>query len=873
MVLGWKLVEHEIRIARLGSGAAVLAAALGVAACGGDPTGPAAFPAADGAALVPGEDAGSSPRDAHADEDDETPVQVTAQVTGLVGKGLVLRTETGEELRVSADGKLAFSQPLVGLDPDSIEIVSQPVDPTQYCTAEVDGEGSVSVVCGDPTYAVGGTVSGLLGSGLVLESASGEKLPVAADGVFRFATRLADRAAYAVHVATMPTGPSQTCALTGGEGTVAGIDVSDVQVVCTTNRYRVLGNVSGLLGSGLTLQVGGLGSLAISGNGEFAFSGSLPDATRFVVEVSAQPHAPDQRCVVVDGDSALAGGDAHVQVLCGAAGGLRISEVGSCYWSDSACWIELYNAGTALEELSYYTLRSSSASRSPPYLPSESTFALPQGTLAPGRHVVVQAASSSALPDGLGVVHVARGEQVPWWNASGFVELASAGRSVDFVRFGDSQATPSTSGWTGGSVGALPTGEQGYGYSIARNAAAFDSDRASDWAPRAFATPGGPNDVISDADVDRDGVPDSAEVAGGRFAGLDLYAMGARIGPRDVFIEIDRMQSSDPAVIPQREALDKVRAALLTHNVALHFDVGSLYAASFDPASYNLGGGDVVPFAKGVTIGDEPRLADIYDYKAEHMEAPRRSLFYYMLFAWSQEVDGSGGSSGIGERPGNDSIITLGGWGLDTGSAQRKSLLVNYQAATMMHELGHNLSLRHGGNDDVNYKPNYVSVMNYMYSPVGLSTIGQNEGDRYYMFRLCRSLVWRLSDLTNPPTGDSSRFVLDFSSGLSAPLDETAVREASGLGRSNSQSVDYDCDGKLDSELYSRDLNVDGQQTILYDHDDWSSLDLVFRRSYSGNENGPYSWYSDPSAMRDDLLTDDVQTVNEEPCPAPALPL
>ena len=35
------------------------------------------------------------------------------------------------------------------------------------------------------------------------------------------------------------------------------------------------------------------------------------------------------------------------------------------------------------------------------------------------------------------------------------------------------------------------------------------------------------------------------------------------------------------------------------------------------------------------------------------------------------------------------------------------------QAGTLMHELGHNLGLRHGGLDNVNCKPNYLSVMNY----------------------------------------------------------------------------------------------------------------------------------------------------------------
>ncbi len=40
---------------------------------------------------------------------------------------------------------------------------------------------------------------------------------------------------------------------------------------------------------------------------------------------------------------------------------------------------------------------------------------------------------------------------------------------------------------------------------------------------------------------------------------------------------------------------------------------------------------------------------------------------------------------------------------------------VRWLAGTIMHELGHTLGLRHGGTDDVNYKPNYLSVMNYAY--------------------------------------------------------------------------------------------------------------------------------------------------------------
>ena len=37
-----------------------------------------------------------------------------------------------------------------------------------------------------------------------------------------------------------------------------------------------------------------------------------------------------------------------------------------------------------------------------------------------------------------------------------------------------------------------------------------------------------------------------------------------------------------------------------------------------------------------------------------------------------------------------------------------------------MHELGHNLGLRHGGDDLPNFKPNYLSVMNYSFQLTGL---------------------------------------------------------------------------------------------------------------------------------------------------------
>jgi hypothetical protein len=88
-----------------------------------------------------------------------------------------------------------------------------------------------------PAFTVGGTVSGLVGTGLVLRDNGGDDLPVAADGAIAFSTRIADGAAYSVTVFTPPTSPAQTCTVTHGNGTIVSANATNVAVSCTTNRF------------------------------------------------------------------------------------------------------------------------------------------------------------------------------------------------------------------------------------------------------------------------------------------------------------------------------------------------------------------------------------------------------------------------------------------------------------------------------------------------------------------------------------------------------------------------------------------------------------------------------------------------------------
>ena len=88
-----------------------------------------------------------------------------------------------------------------------------------------DGGGSA------PTYSVGGTVSGLTGSGLVLLDNGGDHLSVPMSGSFTFAIALTAGAAYSVSLMTQPT--NQSCVVVNGSGAVGTGKVTNVAVDCT----------------------------------------------------------------------------------------------------------------------------------------------------------------------------------------------------------------------------------------------------------------------------------------------------------------------------------------------------------------------------------------------------------------------------------------------------------------------------------------------------------------------------------------------------------------------------------------------------------------------------------------------------------------
>ncbi len=556
---------------------------------------------------------------------------------------------------------------------------------------------------------------------------------------------------------------------------------------------------------------------------------------------------------------------------------LMISEIGSRKlngYSNIPCWVEFVNKSNSTLSLQNYSIRTSSFSFTTKLVSSSTKFQLPSFDLLPGAFVVVRFNNDSHYFAGPQIVHgsTVNGE-IPYWENYGYIDLRnSSDITVDYVKFGglsvsenDYGVPTSSSQWSGPAAGEMPSN---IGYALARNLESNDDNTAANWALRGFHTPAAYNDVTSDIDGDFDGIPDANEAPGKTFCGLPYYDWGARAGTKDIFVHIDYMKPSDCpdplAVTPRIEALQKIQAAFARKSINIHFDVGTLFGTSV--AQYCMDGREhTVTYNAYLNLSPFTGAENAYAYKAANFPIAKMPVFHYCLMGYlcppGEEF------SGLGEMNGNDFVITLGQEDkkFSVAPAEELNYLNNSQASTIMHELGHNLGLNHGGNEEVNFKPNYYSIMNYMYSHNGLPTIGNNEGDRYYFYRYVHAGETTFATrylqngtkslINNVYTADMP---IDYSDGLGAPIDETKISEAAGLGRSGTSGVDFNGDGdKTDTNL-SMNLNVTDSSTVnpLLDFDDWSVISARFSNTLSGQASIRASTVDSLPAKADYLVND-----------------
>ena len=174
------------------------------------------------------------------------------------------------------------------------------------------------------TYTVGGTVSGLAGSGLTLAicipsatltgkcSSANAYLAIGASGSFTFNRQVPDGNAFNVWIKNQPTSSlAENCQVANGTGTIAAANVTNVYVTCVSG-YTVGGTASGLVGSGLTLGIcsvmpdHGPGGIRchdlkqVGANGAFTLDFVYPAGTSCCdyVVIAQQPSSPTQNCLI-----------------------------------------------------------------------------------------------------------------------------------------------------------------------------------------------------------------------------------------------------------------------------------------------------------------------------------------------------------------------------------------------------------------------------------------------------------------------------------------------------------------------------------------------------------------------------------------------
>jgi hypothetical protein len=377
---------------------------------------------------------------------------------------------------------------------------------------------------------------------------------------------------------------------------------------------------------------------------------------------------------------------------------------------------------------------------------------------------------------------------------------------------------------------------------------------------------------------------------------VDLPNMGADPLKQDIFIQMDWMHGSGDGTggtdghgthdhIPKLSALKAVADtfALPLHGINginLHFDVGGNYQGAQSacgnlpcsfiiPASKAQGGSDIdestlvchdtathvcdyhqpypiLSFEFGfASVRDGNHLLNI----SPHFAQNRKDIFHYSLFAHAlggpfdingHPIDPSTGQpttvpksySGIAHRPGGGFMVTFGLWRSDfPGDDQVGSALA--QAGTLMHELGHNLGLSHGGlSTKPNCMPNYQSVMNYLYQTRGLTSASGEHVD--YSF----GTLPGLSEATLPTTPLANQYAIRFfgPKGPGTPLGSLAQLHCDGTPIMNgAQEVRLegpvagtpDWSNGTVKPIPPLDVNFDGSTTgVFVDQPDWSSLNL-----------------------------------------------
>jgi hypothetical protein len=219
---------------------------------------------------------------------------VGGSISGLTATGLVLRLNATSLIVANGATTFKFASALTNGATYTVSVGIQPVGLT--CSVN-SGSGvisganitNVAVNCGS-TYSVGGSISGLTASGLILKLNGGANkiIPTNATG-YVFSTGLTSGTAYSVSIQAQPTG--YNCVfLNPNNGTIGNANVTNVNISCSNTPFTVGGTLTGLTtGQQVTLLNNGIDSRTLSANAIFTFPTPVISGGTYSVSIGTQP--------------------------------------------------------------------------------------------------------------------------------------------------------------------------------------------------------------------------------------------------------------------------------------------------------------------------------------------------------------------------------------------------------------------------------------------------------------------------------------------------------------------------------------------------------------------------------------------------------
>ena len=395
------------------------------------------------------------------------------------------------------------------------------------------------------------------------------------------------------------------------------------------------------------------------------------------------------------------------------------------------------------------------------------------------------------------------------------------------------------------------------------------------------------------ADTDKDGLPDLWEeygytvvngrveigpVTGREDQFVNLPAMGARKDIKDVFVEIDYLQSNEKTLRPNQEAINRVIAAFANapldngQGITLHVDNGL-------DSPMSPGDDGTWDWMVDDGIIDDKMWRDMERISEKQLRSGQTVLSYgsreslgkeivtyqekyrpHRQNAVPQENLAPGRDRSFHHAGFVDALFSgAGGFAVEADLVVHNSAVDDTTAVRFMHELGHTLGLLGPLHGD-HWYPNNLSVMSYVYSP-GLKGLRQVDAfgelgsqildySRYDDAEL-------ILDETQPMTEQggfsvSSKFA-NFATRVysdSSTLDGDGRDGVTYLGLN--EDIDWNHNGIIDSvAVEDGDINGDGDSDDRFvPVNEWEilnyqlgniGLEEVTSRSSRDNEGGPAS--------------------------------